>query len=96
METKTISKPENKVKRPHALHLEQRQKVTLSGVEEVISMAETAAQIITSAGGLRIDGAGMHIAKYSADEGLLIIDGTINRLQYTADAGKGFFKRMFK
>ncbi|MDR1093704.1 MAG: sporulation protein [Clostridiales bacterium] len=95
IETKT----ENKAKRPHGLQLDMRKKAVLTGVEEVISMTEPAAQVMTGAGGLRIDGAGMHIVKYNADEGLLIIEGTINKLQYTGGdgaGGKGFFRKMFK
>ncbi|GHU99584.1 hypothetical protein FACS1894211_05240 [Clostridia bacterium] len=90
---------ENKVKKPHSLQLDMRNRAILTGVEEVISMTEPAAQIMTSAGGLRIEGAGMHIAKYNAEEGMLVIEGTVNKLQYTGGdgaGGKGLFKRMFK
>ena len=90
------NKTENKTNKPHSLHLDMRAKAVLTGVEEVVSMTETCAQVITAAGGLRIEGAGMHIAKYNAEEGLLVIDGTVNKLQYSGDSGKGVFKKIFK
>jgi sporulation protein YabP len=91
------AKTENRAKKPHNLQLDMRNKAVLTGVEEVIGMNESAAQIMTSAGGLRIDGTGMHIVKYNADEGLLIIEGTVGKLQYTGgESGKGFFKRLLK
>ncbi len=92
-------KPETKVKRTHTLQIEGRKKAVLSGVEEVISMTETVAQVMTGAGGLIINGRNMHMAKFNAEEGVLSIDGDIDRAVYTA-AGSGekgsLLKKLFK
>ena len=92
------NKTEVKVKRQHNLQIEGRKKALITGVEKVISMTETLAQVITSAGGLMINGKNMHMSKYNAEEGLLIIEGNIDRAAYTQDsAEKGsFLKRLFK
>jgi len=93
METKS----EAKIKRPHSLQVDGRKKAVMTGIEEVGSMAETLAQLRTSAGGLALAGKNMHINKYNADEGLLIIEGDIDKAAYSSEGHKGsFLKKMFK
>ena len=88
---------ETKIKRPHTLQIDGRTKAVLTGIEEVISMNESLAQVITSAGGLALSGKNMHMSKYSAEEGLLVVEGIIDKAAYSAESEKGgFFKRMFK
>ena len=91
------NKVENKIKRPHSLQIDGRKKAVLTGIDEVVSMTETLAQLRTSAGGLAVAGKNMHMNKYNAEEGLLVIEGDIDKAAYTADGEKGgFFKKMFK
>ena len=85
-----------KTKRPHGVQLDNRKKAVITGVDEVVSMTETLAQLKTGADGLVVNGAGMHILRYNADEGTLVIEGTVDRMAYTAGDKSGFFKRMFK
>ena len=93
METKS----EIKVKRPHSLQLDGRKKAVMTGIEEVVSMTETLAQVRTSAGGLAVTGKNMHMSKYNAEEGLLVIEGDIDKMAYTADTERGgVFKKLFK
>ena len=90
------SKPE-RARRPHELQIEARKKAVLTGVDEVVTMTETAAQVLTSAGALRIEGKDMHIARFNADEGALVIDGNFYGFRYADGvAAKGFFKRLLK
>ena len=87
----------NKIKRPHSLQIDGRKKAVLTGIDEVIGMAETLARLRTSAGGLALSGKNMHMNKYNADEGLLVIEGDIDKAAYSSDGGeRGFFKRIFK
>lgn len=91
------NKTENKVKRPHTLQIDSRTKAVMTGVEEVVSMTETMAQVKTGAGGLVLTGKNMHMSKYNAEEGLLVVDGDIDKAAYTSDGEKGgFFKKIFK
>ena len=89
-----------KTGRVHSLHLEGRKKAVITGVEEVVSMTETAAQLKTGAGGLLLGGKGMHVIKFSSDEGVMVIEGAFEKAVYSggeSDGGKGgLFKRLFK
>ena len=91
------NKTETKIKRPHSMQIDGRKKIVLTGIDEVVSMTETLAQLRTSAGGLAVAGKNMHMTKYNADEGILAIEGDIDKAAYSSDGEKGgFFKRMFK
>lgn len=91
------NKPEVKIKRPHSLQIDGRKKAVATGVEEVISMTETLAQLMTGAGGLMIAGKNMHMSKYNAEEGILSIEGEIDKAAYTQEGEKGgFLKKIFK
>ena len=89
----------NESKAQHTVQLDGRKKAAVHGVTQVIGMSEALARLRTSAGGLSIFGSGMHMAKYNADEGFLVIDGKIDKLQYSGgpdEGGHGLLKRIFK
>jgi sporulation protein YabP len=87
-----------KIKRPSNVQIEKRERISISGVEEVVNISETNLSVITGSGGLTVTGSGMRINKYNADEGFLVVDGAVEGLRYSAVSGKtgGFFKRLFK
>ena len=79
------------------MQVDGRKKAVMTGVEEVVSMTETLAQLQTSAGGLAVAGKNMHMTKYNADEGLLVIEGDIDKAAYSSEGERGgLLKRMFK
>lgn len=82
----------------HYLHMEGREQLTVSGVEDVDRFDETGIVMRTSAGMLIITGSGLHIGKLSLEGGELHVDGHIDALQYEDDQrsqGGGFFARLF-
>jgi len=87
--------PENTVKRPHVLTLDNRSLLTLSGVEDVAGFDENTISIRTADCTLIVKGTSLHISKLSLDTGDVIIDGTISSLQYMG-AAKSFRSRLFK
>ena len=94
-----ITEKTTKIKRPSNITIEKREKINISGIEEVLSMSENSFSVVTSSGALTVTGTGMRINKYNADEGFLVVDGAVKGLNYTETAGKpsgGFFKRLFK
>lgn len=88
--------PENTVKRPHVLTLDNRSLLTLSGVEDVAGFDENTISIRTADCTLIVKGTSLHISKLSLDTGDVIIDGTISSLQYMGAAAKSFRSRLFK
>jgi len=81
----------------HHLILEDREHLTVSGVEEVESFDENAIVMVTAQGVLIIRGAGLHIEKLSLDGGDLKVEGTVESLVYEEDRRSrgGFFSRLF-
>ena len=66
----------------HRVVLEDREQLTISGVEEVESFDESSIVLSTVHGGLEVQGEGLHIEKLSLDGGDLKVEGTVNALIY--------------
>lgn len=81
----------------HRLELIGRDRLTVSGVEDVERFDETGIIMSTSAGTLVITGEDLHIGKLSLDGGELHVEGRVDSVTYEDDgAGRGgFFSRLF-
>ena len=66
----------------HQLTLEGRERLTVSGVEDVERFDENTIVMSTTAGTLVITGENLHIGKLSLDGGELHVDGQIDALSY--------------
>ena len=64
----------------HRLQLEGREKLSVSGVEDVVRFDENCIVTTTSAGTLIITGEELHIGKLSLDGGEMQVDGRIDAL----------------
>ena len=84
---------------PHQVVLEDREQLTVSGVEEVESFDESSILLSTALGGLEVQGEGLHIEKLSLDGGDLKVEGDIDSLTYE-DSGRekagGLLARLFR
>ena len=81
----------------HRLELAGRERLTVSGVEDVERFDETGIVMSTAAGTLVVTGEDLHIDKLSLDGGELHVDGRIDAVSYE-DGGEergGFFRRLF-
>lgn len=83
---------------PHSLSLQDRHRLSVSGVEDVESFDESAVVLQTVGGLLILRGSGLHIDKLSIEGGELLLTGRIDSLVYEDEGvGKGgFFARLFK
>ncbi len=81
----------------HRLELAGRERLTVSGVEDVERFDETGIVMSTSAGTLVVTGEDLHIGKLSLDGGELHVEGRVDSVSYEDDgAGRGgFFSRLF-
>ena len=83
----------------HHVILEDRQQLSVSGVEEVESFDENTIVMYTSRGTLVIRGEGLHIEQLSLDGGDLKVEGAIDALAYEdsgRDRGGSFLARLFR
>ena len=81
----------------HRLQLEGREKLSISGVEDVVRFDENCIVTTTGAGTLIISGEDLHIGKLSLEGGELYVDGRITSISYedTPNRQGGFFSRLF-
>ena len=80
----------------HHLILEDRENLTVSGVEEVESFDENTIVMETVQGLLIVRGEGLHIEKLSLDGGDLKVEGMVESLSYEESRQRrgGFLSRL--
>lgn len=83
---------------PHNCILEDRKRLSVSGVNDVGSFDEETIVAVTDYGELTVRGQKLHITKLSLEVGELSIEGNINCLQYSEVVEKsgGFLSRVFR
>ena len=88
----------NAVSYPHRLILDERSRLTVTGVEDVESFDEEAIVMLTAKGALQIRGSGLRVDKLSLEGGELTVEGLVDSLQYeeTQPESQGFFSRLFR
>jgi len=80
----------------HNLILDNRKKLSLSGVRDVSGFNEETVSISTDLGGLIVKGSSLHISQLNLDSGDVEIEGNINSLQYTQSRqNKSVMQRIF-
>ena len=83
----------------HRLELLGRERLTISGVEDVERFDETGIVMSTTAGTLVVTGEDLHIGKLSLDGGELHVEGRIDSVSYEDDLGRdrgGLLHRLFR
>ena len=70
-------------KSSHKFIIDGRDRVSISAVNDVDSFNENEIIFLTSAGMMTITGEDLHITKLNLDEGMLIIDGTVDSIDYS-------------
>lgn len=84
---------------PHHLVLENRHKLSISGVSDVDSFDEHMISLYTTQGMLQITGRDLHIRKLSVDSAELCVEGEIWGMEYTDNqTGRpgGFLSRLLR
>lgn len=83
---------------PHNLILEERKRLSVSGVTDVDSFDEQTVIAYTVKGEITIKGWDLHVSKLNLEQGELSVDGEISSLTYTDIKGKatGFFSKVLR
>ena len=91
---------EEKIKKPakpHNVILEDRQRLSVTGVEDVDSFDEKQIILRTCQGSLILRGSELHIERLSLDTGEMSVTGLITDLGYEETApGASLWSRLFK
>ena len=80
---------------PHSLTLEQRQRLTVTAVSEVLRLDSETAVLRTEDSLLLVSGYGLELKQLSPDSGKVEIRGKIAQLSYEQAPSGGFFRRLF-
>lgn len=79
-----------------SINLENREKLSISGVEDVSGFDETLIVLDTCLGGLSIRGDGLHIDRIDLEAGQLEVRGKIQELNYESlDERGSVWSRLF-
>ncbi len=88
---------EEKSRIPHSLRLDERQRLSVSGVEEVVSFDEESIAVQTVKGLLTVRGGGLRVDKLEKSSGELTVSGNVTELAYEESGhGTGLFARLFR
>ena len=88
---------EENIRINHNIIVEDRKKMTLTGVKDVLSFDEETVVLDTSLGRLTVKGSGLHIVNFDTKSGDLSAEGRLYALVYTTDEKNGgFFSRVFR
>lgn len=81
---------------PHSLSLQEREKLTMTGVWEVLRFDEESVVLRTSLGALLVRGTGLKLKCLSLDGGRVEVEGSICGLQYAQPREKNtVWSRLF-
>lgn len=85
-------------KLPHSIIMEDRRKLSVSGVTDIDSFDEQTIVAITDLGELTIRGWNLHITRLNLEQTELIVDGEVSSLTYTdtRPQAKGFFAKVLR
>lgn len=87
---------EEKPMLPHKLTLNERKKLTMTGVSEVISFEENTVILKTALGTLIIQGSQLQLKTLSVEGGQVDVEGAISALIYQEPrSGGGVLRRLF-
>lgn len=86
------------VKMPHSVIMEDRKKLSVSGVTDIESFDEQTIIAMTDSGELTIRGWNLHITRLNLEQTELLVDGEISSLTYTdvRPQAKGFFAKVMR
>ncbi len=82
---------------PHQLILDDRRRLSLSGVSDVDSFDDTTVVAHTALGDLTVRGHDLHISRLNVETGDLSLEGHVDLLEYTEPKPHGNpFRRWFR
>ena len=83
---------------PHSVVIEDRKRLTATGILSIISYDSFTATLETSSGTLAIGGEGLTVSELSVQTGAVKINGALEYVQYTAkrDKQESLLKRLVR
>lgn len=79
---------------PHALTLDERKRLTMTGVTEVVSFDDATVVLKTGLGTLLIHGSGLKLKQLALEGGSVAVEGRIGALSYEEPRQGGWLSRL--
>ena len=80
---------------PHGLRLEGRDRLSITGVQDVSGFDENTVLLLTGEGELCVRGESLHVERIDLDAGTLELQGRVRELSYEEAARGGLLSRLF-
>lgn len=80
---------------PQNVVIQDREKISITGVEDIENFDDRETILYTSLGKLVIRGRDLKMERLSVDDGALIIHGQIDALEYSAARSGSLFSKLF-
>lgn len=92
---------QNTISKSHKLSLDNRKKMSLTGIRDVVSFDLTQILLESTLGMIHIKGSDIKVTRLSLEKGEVDIDGNVDSITYSAvkdygEKGKSIIKRMFR
>jgi sporulation protein YabP len=84
--SRTVERESEQKAHQHALRLECRQRLAISGVTDVKSFDEQQIDLITDCGALTVEGEALHVGTLDIARGEVAVEGSISALYYSDGA----------
>lgn len=87
---------EANTKHNQTIFLEDRNNLTVTGVEKMISVKPDLLQLSTIQGDMQVLGENMEMSKLDLEQHVVEVTGTINQIKFVDGKKQPIFKRIFK
>lgn len=78
-----------KQRRSHKVHMEDRKRMEMTGIEDVVSFDPNKVVLESDYGVITIKGNNLHVNRLSVEKGELDIDGTVDCILYSESGAYG-------
>ena len=73
-----------------------RANLAVTGVEKVVSATNNVVNLIVSGSPMCVEGTNLYVAKLDIDQGIIVVEGTVNAIKYGSQKKGPLFKRILK
>ena len=73
-----------------------RANLAVTGVEKVVSATNNVVNLIVSGSPTCVEGTNLYVAKLDIDQGIIVVEGTVNAIKYGSQKNGPLFKRILK
>ena len=92
---------QSNISKSHKLSLDDRKRLTLTGIKDVVSFDLTQILLVSTLGMIHTKGSDIKVTRLSLEKGEVDIEGTVDSIVYSdvkdyGEKGKSILKRMFK